>query len=99
MTTTLASSSAPPFTFQIECHHCHAKGHIDSYYPQCTLVIDCVDDSLFEDTDELLVMADYDEDPSVMYKKDFPFDEDHLCLLYTSPSPRDRQKSRMPSSA
>ena len=25
---------------------------------------------------------------------DFP-----LCLLYTSPSPRDRQKSRMPSSA
>ena len=27
-------------------------------------------------------------------------DADHLsCLLYTSPSPRDRQKSRMPSSA
>ena len=32
-------------------------------------------------------------------------DHDHLpillmtCLLYTSPSPRDRQKSRMPSSA
>ena len=29
-------------------------------------------------------------------------DGDHayqLCLLYTSPSPRDRQKSRMPSSA
>ena len=24
---------------------------------------------------------------------------DRLCLLYTSPSPRDRQKSRMPSSA
>ena len=23
----------------------------------------------------------------------------HLCLLYTSPSPRDRQKARMPSSA
>ena len=23
----------------------------------------------------------------------------HICLLYTSPSPRDRQKSRMPSSA
>ena len=26
-------------------------------------------------------------------------DEDNTCLLYTSPSPRDRQKSRMPSSA
>ena len=25
--------------------------------------------------------------------------EDRVCLLYTSPSPRDRQKSRMPSSA
>ena len=24
---------------------------------------------------------------------------EQLCLLYTSPSPRDRQKSRMPSSA
>ena len=26
-------------------------------------------------------------------------DTKHTCLLYTSPSPRDRQKSRMPSSA
>ena len=25
--------------------------------------------------------------------------KDNRCLLYTSPSPRDRQKSRMPSSA
>ena len=25
--------------------------------------------------------------------------KDVTCLLYTSPSPRDRQKSRMPSSA
>ena len=27
------------------------------------------------------------------------FELAELCLLYTSPSPRDRQKSRMPSSA
>ena len=27
------------------------------------------------------------------------FDKHYNCLLYTSPSPRDRQKSRMPSSA
>ena len=26
-------------------------------------------------------------------------ENDDICLLYTSPSPRDRQKSRMPSSA
>ena len=25
--------------------------------------------------------------------------KEYVCLLYTSPSPRDRQKSRMPSSA
>ena len=32
----------------------------------------------------------------------YPFatiDPNSSCLLYTSPSPRDRQKSRMPSSA
>ena len=27
------------------------------------------------------------------------FEPNYICLLYTSPSPRDRQKSRMPSSA
>ena len=31
------------------------------------------------------------QSPNSIYSKD--------CLLYTSPSPRDRQKSRMPSSA
>src|SRR5678810_1395757 len=29
----------------------------------------------------------------------FPVHSPMICLLYTSPSPRDRQKSRMPSSA
>ena len=29
----------------------------------------------------------------------FAFDSDNTCLLYTSPSPRDRTRSRMPSSA
>ena len=27
------------------------------------------------------------------------FGVDHICLLYTSPSPRDKRQSRMPSSA
>ena len=31
--------------------------------------------------------------------KNFSEDNFITCLLYTSPSPRDRQKSRMPSSA
>ena len=29
----------------------------------------------------------------------FPTDDLYICLLYTSPSPRDRLLSRMPSSA
>ena len=28
-----------------------------------------------------------------------PYDRSYICLLYTSPSPRDRTRSRMPSSA
>ena len=30
---------------------------------------------------------------------EFLWQEGHTCLLYTSPSPRDRTRSRMPSSA
>ena len=33
------------------------------------------------------------------YDQSLWFKESISCLLYTSPSPRDRQKSRMPSSA
>ena len=44
-------SSAHIFTSQIECHHCHAKDHIASHYPQCALVIDYEDDNLLENTD------------------------------------------------
>ena len=33
------------------------------------------------------------------YRKKKNYYLGNICLLYTSPSPRDRQKSRMPSSA
>ena len=33
------------------------------------------------------------------FPSDLRSDGSYACLLYTSPSPRDRQKSRMPSSA
>jgi len=48
------------------------------------------------------------ENAEMMFKRGAGIDKDDsllgperaaLCLLYTSPSPRDRQKSRMPSSA
>ena len=50
---------------------------------------DAADEALVEQTAE----ATADMAP------DSELDQDGHCLLYTSPSPRDRQKSRMPSSA
>ena len=38
-------------------------------------------------------------DGSTKDASDYPLLASMICLLYTSPSPRDRQKSRMPSSA
>ena len=37
--------------------------------------------------------------PGVIGGKTIQRERPYACLLYTSPSPRDRQKSRMPSSA
>ena len=39
------------------------------------------------------------ESALLSYGNDFDNRDNPFCLLYTSPSPRDRQKSRMPSSA
>ena len=41
----------------------------------------------------------YEEYVAICGKITALFAESDACLLYTSPSPRDRQKSRMPSSA
>ena len=54
-------------------------------------------------TDPLKVGSDYTPDGELqaILLEQFLIDVDDgwICLLYTSPSPRDRQKSRMPSSA
>ena len=45
----------------------------------------------------LMMLAGFEPTTNgTIYLKDKPINN---CLLYTSPSPRDRQKSRMPSSA
>ena len=36
---------------------------------------------------------------TIAYHEDFDEVKNNVCLLYTSPSPRDRTRSRMPSSA
>ena len=46
--------------------------------------------------DEVIVIAGKDIGKKGTVQKISKFNN---CLLYTSPSPRDRQKSRMPSSA
>ena len=51
-------------------------------------------------THEELRLVKLAVDPGVnFYIAQIPSIQPHTCLLYTSPSPRDRQKSRMPSSA
>ena len=45
------------------------------------------------------VMRGRAKEETVTKKIQMKFEEALGCLLYTSPSPRDRQKSRMPSSA
>ena len=56
-----------------------------------TLTVEVVDGITFTCPDEPLRIAAGDD---CMPELDL-----NICLLYTSPSPRDRQKSRMPSSA
>ena len=53
-------------------------------------------DSLSEENREPEIV---DIEPDLIEINDLTIDSTTNCLLYTSPSPRDRQKSRMPSSA
>ena len=47
----------------------------------------------------------YANESGITYKGEYQdsitnyFEENNICLLYTSPSPRDKRQSRMPSSA
>ena len=51
--------------------------------------------------DSKFFMAEYFVKCPVKVLLEFPFliDISYICLLYTSPSPRDKRQSRMPSSA
>ena len=62
-----------------------------------------------QDKDEKFVEDNYDKSieeltwhlikEQLVKANDIKVEQEDVCLLYTSPSPRDRQKSRMPSSA
>ena len=54
-------------------------------------------DLIFEGNTGLLTLDKTNK--RIGWKSDLSDDEYYICLLYTSPSPRDRTRSRMPSSA
>ena len=53
-----------------------------------------VDEAFLDELEGILISSDVGLDTTVKI-----IERLESCLLYTSPSPRDRQKSRMPSSA
>ena len=72
-----------------------------------TMLFDKVEVADFEIGQELIDQAFEEIDPEVLAAlknaqaniESYHRQQLETCLLYTSPSPRDRQKSRMPSSA
>ena len=52
-----------------------------------------------ESPDAAAAATNANSDGEYEYEEVYEYEEYEDCLLYTSPSPRDRQKSRMPSSA
>ena len=63
-----------------------------------------IDEDFYEELEEILIMSDMGIDTTMNIIEDLKkkVKENKIkepCLLYTSPSPRDRSLSRMPSSA
>ena len=57
--------------------------------------------NLFDKSDCLMILEklyNYNFSDSIIHSND-KINENDDCLLYTSPSPRDKRQSRMPSSA
>ena len=63
---------------------------VEDDYPTSTI------SNIYFDTEDFQLIQDSLQD---QHKKEKIRMRTYLCLLYTSPSPRDRTRSRMPSSA
>ena len=68
--------------------------NVEKYLSQC---LDSILEQSFGDY-ELILINDGSKDNSLNICQNYS-KRDNSCLLYTSPSPRDRSVSRMPSSA
>ena len=67
-----------------------------SQFPTLALDIETTGVNVHIDRAAVVSIAGPDHVAAVLH---YPRAEDKICLLYTSPSPRDRTRSRMPSSA
>ena len=59
-----------------------------------TLDSDWIDEFLEDDQEDITNLLEFDDQSAVDIDIEYT-----TCLLYTSPSPRDKRQSRMPSSA
>ncbi len=91
------------FPSPLRADECPNRGQLDDAY--CDANKDLVADVPAKTRDPSVIVFAYTpvEDPAV-YENSFKPFTTYLsqctgCLLYTSPSPRDRTRSRMPSSA
>ena len=73
-----------------------------SYLEEVRVRVPLNDDDINEAEEGFLLLVKVDEarsDPNDLKKVQYIYGGTTLCLLYTSPSPRDATLSRMPSSA
>ncbi|PON53647.1 Zinc finger, CCHC-type [Parasponia andersonii] len=66
---------------QIECHHCHAKGHTASLCPQRTLFLNQVNDYISDDDPNIIIIKPLE----VANEKDLGLDndcEDKICASF-----------------
>ena len=93
----LAFISSPVHTNESEVPSEKIQQFVDVYKKIKDQYVDEVDDAtLFNYAIDGMVSK---LDPYSDYLSKDDFSELRICLLYTSPSPRDRTRSRMPSSA
>ena len=75
-------------------------GHIDGIYSSNDIVLEVPSNIQIDTLNEFQLRRKLRTDFQFRYDfAQYAMNQPYSCLLYTSPSPRDRTRSRMPSSA
>ena len=93
----LTSSNASNLDVSLSSQGKSLSNNLDDFNDYVKFLKKKTDSLLFakaENQQELIIQSDKQSEIS-----DVIYAEGNVCLLYTSPSPRDRTRSRMPSSA